>query len=145
MRFMGSSAFTKWLITAISVLSFFPASALAADAAGRFTLTKEVHWGAIVLAPGDYTYSLEHRGSTVVLLRSASGQPGFLVMARSVDTVDTESDRLVLQLHGDQWFVSEMVVGSVGEELSFRTPEVHTETARKTRLGADKLASLSKP
>ena len=71
--------------------------------------------------------------------------PGFLVMARTIDSVATESDSLVLQRHGDEWFVSEMVVGSVGEEFSFAAPETHPITARKKGAGTDKIASLSQP
>ena len=104
-----------------------------------------MHWGSVVLPAGDYTYSLEHRGSPVLLLRAASGQPGFLVMARTIDSVATESDSLVLQRHGDEWFVSQMVVGSVGEELSFAMPETASASARKKGAGKDKLASLSHP
>ena len=144
MRFFGNSV-NKWLFAAISVLALFPASAVASEASGKFTLTREVHWGSIVLPPGDYTYSLELRGSPILLLRAASGQPGFLVMARTIDSVVTESDSLVLQRHGDEWFVSEMVVGSVGEELSFAAPETRPMSAHKKGARPDKIASLSQP
>jgi len=144
MRFFGNSV-NKWLFAAISALALFPASALASEASGKFTLTREVHWGSIVLPAGDYTYSLEQRGSPVLLLRAASGEPGYLVMARTIDSVATESDSLVLQRHGDEWFVSQMVVGSVGEELSFAMPETASASARKKGAGKDKLASLSHP
>jgi hypothetical protein len=142
MRFFGNSV-NKWMFAAISVLALFPASAVASEASGKFTLTREVRWGSIVLPAGDYTYSLEQRGSPVLLLRAASGQPGFLVMARTIESVATESDSLVLQRHGDEWFVSEMVVGSVGEELSFAAPETHPVAAHKKGAGPDKIASLS--
>ena len=144
MRFFGNSV-NNWLFAAISALALFPASALASEASGKFTLTREVHWGSIVLPAGDYTYSLEQRGSPVLLLRAASGEPGYLVMARTIDSVATESDSLVLQRHGDEWFVSQMVVGSVGEELSFAMPETASASARKKGAGKDKLASLSHP
>jgi len=144
MRFFGNSV-NKWLFAAISVLALFPASAVASEASGKFTLTREVHWGSIVLPPGDYTYSLELRGSPILLLRAASGQPGFLVMARTIDSVVTESDSLVLQRHGDEWFVSEMVFGSVGEELSFAAPETRPMSAHKKGARPDKIASLSQP
>ena len=144
MRFFGNSV-NKWLLAAISALALFPASAVASEASGKFTLTREVHWGSIVLPAGDYTYSLEQRGSPVLLVRAASGQPGFLVMARTIESVATESDSLVLQRHGDEWFVSEMVVGSVGEELSFAPPDTHSVSARKKGSGPDKIASLSQP
>jgi hypothetical protein len=142
MRFFGNSV-NKWMFAAISVLALFPASAVASEASGKFTLTREVRWGSIVLPAGDYTYSLEQRGSPVLLLRAASGQPGFLVMARTIESVATESDSLVLQRHGDEWFVSEMVVGSVGEELSFAAPETHPVSAHKKGARPDKIASLS--
>jgi hypothetical protein len=142
MRFFGNSV-NKWMFAAISVLALFPASAVASEASGKFTLTREVRWGSIVLPAGDYTYSLEQRGSPVLLLRAASGHPGFLVMARTIESVATESDSLVLQRHGDEWFVSEMVVGSVGEELSFAAPETHPVSAHKKGAGPDKIASLS--
>lgn len=144
MRFFGNSV-NKWLFAAIGVLALFPASAVASEASGKFTLTREVHWGTIVLPAGDYTYSLEQRGSPVLLLRAASGEPGYLVMARTIDSVATESDSLVLQRHGDVWFVSQMVVGSVGEELSFATPVTDSVSAHKKGAGNDKLASLSHP
>jgi hypothetical protein len=145
MRFFANSAFSKWLFAVIGVLALFPASAVASEASGKFTLTREVHWGSIVLPAGDYTYSLEQRGSPVLLLRAASGQPGFLVMARTIDSVATESDSLVLQRHGDEWFVREMVVGSVGEELFFAAPETRSMSAHKKGAGPDKIASLSQP
>lgn len=145
MRLFASSTFNKWLFAATSVLTLFSASAVASEASGKFTLTREVHWGNVVLPAGDYTYSLEHRGSPVLLLRAASGAPGFIVMARTIDSVATESDSLVLQRHGDDWFVSEMVVGSVGEEFSFAAPETHSVTARKKGAANDKVASLSQP
>jgi hypothetical protein len=145
MRFSANSTFNKWLFAAISVLALFPASAVASEASGKFILTREVHWAGVVLPAGEYTYSLEHRGSPVLLVRGASGTPGYLVMARTIDSVATESDSLVLQRHGDEWFVSEMVVGSVGEELSFAAPDTHSVSARKKGTGNDKVAALSQP
>lgn len=145
MRSTGTSTFNKWLVAAITVLTLVPVSAFASDATGKFTLTHEVHWGGVTLPAGDYTYALEQRGSPVVLLRAASGAPAFLVMARTTDSIASESDSLVLQRHGDEWFVSEMVVGSVGEEFSFATPNANAVSAHKKSTTNDKLASLSHP
>ncbi|HWX92378.1 MAG TPA: hypothetical protein VNY29_07070 [Terriglobales bacterium] len=145
MRLFANSAFHKWLLIAVGALTLFPVSALASEASGKFTLTREVHWAGVVLPAGEYTYSLEHRGSPLLLVRGASGTPGYLMMARTIDSVATESDSLVLQRHGDEWFVSEMVVGSVGEEFSFAAPEANPISARKKGSGTDKVASLSQP
>jgi len=60
----------KWCLTPFLPLLFFaPFPALAQDAAGKFTLTKEVRWGSAVLPAGDYQYSLEHRAGALLLLR----------------------------------------------------------------------------
>jgi hypothetical protein len=146
MRFMKNLTFSKVLLATISVLGFWPASALAQEASGTFTLNKEVRWGTITLQPGAYTYKLERHASEMVFLRGSTGQAGFIVMANSVSTLSgPESDRLLLQRHGDQWFVSSMVVGVVGEQLYFKAPTISTETARGRSPTPDKLASLSKP
>ena len=145
MRFVGTCTFNKWLIAAISVLTLLPAPAFAWDAGGKFSLTHEVRWGSVTLPAGDYTYAVEQRGSAVLLLRAARGKPAFLVMAKTVDRVATEANSLVLQRLGDEWFVSEMVVGALGEEFSFATPETNAALARRKGAANVKVASLSQP
>jgi hypothetical protein len=140
MQLMKNSAFANALFAAVSLLTILATPAIAEDASGKFTLTKEVHWGPVVLAPGDYTYKLEHRSSDVVVVRALDGEPGFLVIARSVSpTKEGETDRLVLRRQGDEWFVSSMVISGLEEELHFSAPLAYAEPVQA------KLASLSKP
>ncbi len=143
MRFAQSSTLTKVLFAVVSMLTFIPSSALAEDASGKFTIKHPVRWGAQVLPAGDYTYTLEHHASDLLLVRASGGQPGFLVMANSTSTIDTlQPDRLVLQRIGGEWYVSSIVLSSIGETLHF-VPAAHTEMARASDQNGR--ASLSKP
>jgi hypothetical protein len=144
MRFAQSSIFTKALFAVVTALSILPASAVAQEAAGRFTLTHPARWGSVALSPGTYTYNLEHYASEMLLVRAADGQRGFLVMVQSISTVDdAKRDELVLQRDGDEWFVSSITLSDVGQTLHFAADSPHTQIARAAT--QDKLASLSKP
>jgi hypothetical protein len=125
-------------------MSLLGTSALAEEASGKFTLTHEVHWGLVVLAPGDYTYKLEHHSSEMLLVRSVNGKPGFMMMANSVSSMPPgEPDCLKLQKKGDTWFVSSISLSGLEEELHFSTELPRSELARLAN--QTKLASLSKP
>jgi hypothetical protein len=145
MRFMNGSL-KKFLFLAVTGMSLFPAPVLAQDASGKFTLTKEVRWGTVMLPPGDYSYSVEHHAAETVLLRSSTARPSAIVMAASVSTVDPPgASRLVLQQQGGEWFVSSMVLGRLGEELHFTPPSKNTGVTQDANLHHARLSALSNP
>jgi hypothetical protein len=141
MRFSRSSSL-KWFIGALGFLMLMGSSAFA-QSAGKFTLDKEVIWGDLALTPGEYAYSLEHHGSSVLLLHGLDGGPSFMVLAKSISTTSEDADKLVLQRANEQWVVSDFIIGTIGETLSFSTSSPKL-VARKSQ-SPDKLASLSKP
>jgi hypothetical protein len=144
MRFMSS--LKNLVFLAVTTMSLLPAPAVAQDASGTFTLTKQVRWGTVLLPPGDYSYSVEHRAAETVLLRSSTGGPSGIVMAASVSRVDPPgASRLVLQNQGGEWFVRSMVLRGIGEELHFTSPSRATEAAQDANLRHVRLASLSNP
>jgi hypothetical protein len=145
MRWMSRS-WKKLMLVAVSGMSLFPAPLLAQDASGKFTLPREVRWGAVTLPAGPYSYSVERHTAETVLLRSSTGGPSVIVMASSVSTVDApETSRLVLQQQGGEWFVAAMVLSGDGEELHFTPPPNRTEAAQDAHLHPAKLAVLSNP
>jgi hypothetical protein len=52
---------------------------------------------------------------------------------------------LVLQRHGDEWFVASLLLGGDGEELYFAAPAKVAETAQAASLRRTKVATLSNP
>jgi hypothetical protein len=144
MQFSKHSRFVKAAFAAVTFASLLSGSARAEDAAGKFVLTHPVRWGAAVLAPGEYTYRLEHKAQELLVIRAASGAPGFIVLCTSVSsTTPGTPNSLKLQRMGDEWFVSSMSLSELEEELHFQPPAARTEVTRTA--SASKMASLSHP
>lgn len=143
MEFRKHRRFAKVGFAALTFASLLAGSALAEDAAGKFVLTHSVRWGSAVLAPGEYTYKLEHKAQELLLIRAASGAPGFIVLCTSVSsTAPGTANSLKLERLGDEWFVSSMSLPELEEELHFQPPS-RTEGTRAA--SASRLASLSHP
>ena len=144
MRLQKHSLFTVAVFTVLVSISFLSLSAAAEDASGKFVLAHEVHWGTVVLPAGEYTYKLEHHSSQFVVVRAATGAPGFMMMASSISTTAPgERDSLQLQKLGDAWFVQSMNISGLEEELHFRVQTPRAEVASVA--GSTRMASLSKP
>ena len=145
MRFTIDSSINRLFFSAIMLLavSFVPATAQ--DALGKFTLAKAVHWGRAVLPAGEYNYSLEHQAGQLLFVRSTNNQTSAIVLVNSASFVkDQGHDRITLQRQGDDWFVTSMVIASLGQELSFGSPTGRVEAAKNSATPA-KVASLSTP
>jgi len=144
MRFRKHSLLAKTVFTVLASISILTLSAAAEDASGKFVLTRKVHWGTVVLPPGEYTYKLERHSSQFILVRAASGAPGFMMMASSISsTAPGKPDSLQLQKLGDEWFVQSMNISGLEEDLHFRVQPPRTEVAKVA--GSTRMASLSKP
>lgn len=143
MQFRKRSRFAKSAFAALTFASFLSGSALAEDASGKFVLAHPVRWGSAVLAAGEYTYKVEHKAQELLLIRAASGAPGFMVLCTSVSSVTPGTpNSLKLERKGDEWYVSSMSLPELDEELHFQPPS-RTEVARAA--SASKMASLSHP
>ena len=115
-----SGSLRKYLFVALSSLSLLPSAAIAEDARGKFTLAREVRWGAAKLPAGDYSYSVERHAMGTVVLHSLNGGPNAIVLASSSSIIDsTSAPRLILTQRGQEWVVTSMIVGGEGEELYF--------------------------
>ena len=144
MLFQKHSLIAKTVFTVLVSICFLSLSAAAEDASGKFVLTHQVHWGTVVLPAGEYTYKLERHSSQFLLVRAASGAPGFMMMASSTSTTAPGNrDSLQLQKLGDEWFVQSITISGLEEELHFRVQAPRTEVASVA--GSTGMASLSKP
>ena len=108
----------------LTLLGTIPAPVLAQDARGKFTLSRTVRWGDVLLPPGQYSYSVERRTTETVLLRNASGSTGAIVLANSISNRGTPEDsQLVLERQGTEWFVRSLALGAGADEvLNFAPP-----------------------
>ena len=144
MRFTSGS-WKKFLFIVISGVSLLPTSVVAEDVRGKFTLARDVRWGAAELPAGDYSFTFEHHAGGTVTLRSLSGGPSAIVLVSSVVAVDpTVTPRLTLTQDGNDWIVTSMVVGGDGEEVYFPTKSPSYQQAKRPAKVAV-LSSTSNP
>jgi hypothetical protein len=109
---------------ALSLLTIQPTLAAAEEARGTFTLSHEVRCQNVVLRPGDYTFTVDTKGSfEFVTLRGSNGGTSAMLM---VDTVETskpdEVSRLVLVSRDGRSFISTMELPNYDMSLRFAVP-----------------------
>ncbi|HSZ00390.1 MAG TPA: hypothetical protein VK788_12895 [Terriglobales bacterium] len=108
----------------LSLLAIQPTLATAEEARGSFTLTHEVRCQNVILRPGEYTFTVDTKGSfEFVTLRGSNGGTSAMLM---VDTVETskpdQASRLVLVSREGQSFVSAMELPHYDMSLRFAVP-----------------------
>lgn len=113
-------------VLGLSMFTIQPSLAAAEDAAGRFTLSREVHWQNCVLRPGDYTFSVKSIGpSDFLVLRGINGGTSAMLLIGNEDIESATPDevsRLVLVSRDGQSFVSSMELPAFDMTLHFAVP-----------------------
>jgi hypothetical protein len=120
-------------VLTLSALNFAPSLASAQDAAGTFTLTREVHWQNAIVPAGTYRFTLGTSGPTEMLtLRNTSGDgAGFLLLVvDSEPSQPADSSKLVLVSRANGSFVQTMELPAFDVTLHFAVPAEGREVAQ---------------
>jgi hypothetical protein len=118
----------------LSALNFAP-TASAQDEGGSFKLSHDVYWQNAVVPAGDYRFSLQPEGPSVMLrLSKISGTPAsFMLLATDTDTVATsEPSRLVIDSKAGARYVSMMELPQFEIKLHFAAPTKATREIAQT-------------
>ena len=135
MKSIRTSSLLKMLVLALGVLGASATNAHAQTATGKFTLTHETRWGSVLLAPGDYSFSLRSPSLPAPIVVGKTGTPEVVVVLPSVISSEklTQESRLVLS-HDERGesFVSALYLGNLGLSLHYGAPRTRmaTETAK---------------
>ena len=108
----------------LGLLTIQPTLAAAEEARGSFTLSHQVRCQNVVLRAGDYTFTVDTKGSfEFVTLRGSNGGTSAMLM---VDTVEApkpdQASRLVLVSRDGQSFISTMDLPHYDMSLRFAVP-----------------------
>jgi hypothetical protein len=124
--------FARTGVFILGLLTFICAPAFSQNARGVFTLNHEVQWQSQVVPAGDYTFSVEMRGSVdIMTLRNADGAgSAFMLLVNDVDSISPaakgafKDGKLILasQSQSGRRYVSSMEVPSIGMVLHFAVP-----------------------
>jgi len=120
-------------VLTLSALNFAPSLASAQEAAGRFTLSHEVHWQNAIVPAGEYRFTLEPSGPADMLtLRKVSGKgAGFVMLVTDTQTSKpSDLSRLVMVSRSSGSFVEQLQLPEFGVTLHFAVPADTREVAQ---------------
>jgi hypothetical protein len=101
---------------------------------GKFELTREVHWGNSVLAPGHYSLTYDFAGTgDCIIVRDAQDR----IVARTFAKIDSGNDngksKLLIAVKGTQRAVSSVQLAGIGEVYQLAHPFAGIETSQEVR------------
>jgi hypothetical protein len=112
-------------VLTLSALNFAPSLAFAQDEGGTFKLPQKVHWQNAEVPAGDYKFSLQSMGPSVMLtlIRTRGKPASFMLFANETETLTSfEPARLVIQSKFGRSYVSAMDLPQFEVTLHFAAP-----------------------
>jgi len=118
-------AVVRAVLFVLCMAGMFSAMANAETAHGKFKLTTETRWGKLLLAPGEYqfTISTEGAGKIVTISSEDSGWSGMIMPEGTSDLVSAPGSRLLLGQSSDGAYVRSLALGDLGMALDFEAPK----------------------
>ena len=97
---------------------------------GTFKLPVETHWESMVLAPGDYEFSVSDglSGRIVTVRSKESGSSGMVLSASWAEIKSPTGSRLMLAKSGEGTYVRALSLGDSGVVLNYGMPTSGKET-----------------
>ncbi len=108
-------------------------AANAQEVRGSFNLPFQAHWGAAVLDPGEYTFSLPTARDLLPLVHvSREGKTRMVFINTSRTVPQSERSYLRIENAGNLHVIEELSLGSEGKALRFPVPKlIREEIARR--------------
>jgi hypothetical protein len=125
-KLMSSFLASLFLVAMAVALAPRPAMALG-DELGKFTLPVEVHWGVVVLEPGNYTISSDNVTSSSMICVHKDGSPtvGYFIPSLERESIPSFSQKtqLVLDQKEGKLYVKELLLEGDGLGLYYGEPK----------------------
>lgn len=94
---------------------------------GTFKLPVTARWGGMVLAPGEYVFTLDTESAGhIVTVRAKYSGAGGIILSRGLDVVPTRSESSIRLGHSEGiTYVRALYLGDLGIALQFGAPRAH--------------------
>ncbi|MGD0222583.1 MAG: hypothetical protein ABSF71_09600 [Terriglobia bacterium] len=119
-----SSKLVKFVVLALLTTCIGASLASAQTAAGKFSLPFEVRWGQAVIAPGNYSFTVNSSGSSpanTVFVRGENGSP-CMIVPLAHDYSFSGKNELIVERQGDRGTIRTLRLADVGLVLFFPAP-----------------------
>lgn len=140
----GNKLVVRSVVFASIVIALLSAVSNAETMRGTFKLPTETRWGAIVLAPGKYQFSVDTQSTgKVVVVESEDSRWSGMIMAVSLSDAGSSRTRLELAKSETGSYVKALYLGEIGVALNFDTPKPGREVHLTKVVPAPSTASAS--
>ena len=121
----GKYFVVRAVLFVLCTVSLLSATGNAETAHGKFKLPTETRWGKLLLAPGEYefTISSDAAGTMITVRSKESGWSGMIMPVGISDPVSAEGSSLQLAQSGDGAYVRSLALGDLGMTLNFGAPK----------------------
>ncbi|SRR5712692_5947360 len=128
----------RLLFLGLCTFGLLSASGQAETAHGTFQLPVEAHWGKMVLAPGEYEFSVSDdvAGRVVTVRSRETGSSGMVLPVSWSDVKSATGTMLMLTKSGEGEYVRALLLGDSGVVLNYAIPKPGmSKPEKETRLG----------
>ena len=131
----------RTVLFAVSAVAALSVLANAETVHGSFKLPVQAQWGTMLLAPGDYEFSVDTRaGGSIVMVRSLDSQWSGMAMSGSSSGYEAKpGSGLRLSRSEGLTYVKALYLGDLGVELNFGTPRMN----KAAKLAKSQTASMA--
>ena len=128
----GKYFVVRAVLFVVCTVSLLSALGSAETAHGKFKLPTETRWGKLLLAPGDYRFTINTgtAGMIVTVRSEGSGSSGMIMPESTSDPASGEGSSLLLGQGESGPYVRSLKLGDLGITLNFVAPK----PGRVTRL-----------
>jgi hypothetical protein len=120
----GKYFVVRAVLFVLCMAGLFTAMANAETAHGKFKLTTETRWGKMLLAPGEYEFTLNtNAAGAMVTIRSESTGWGGMVLPESISDPAVTGSNLYLGQSEQGSYVESLALGDLGVMLTFGAPK----------------------
>lgn len=91
---------------------------------GTFTLPYEVRWNNVVLAPGDYTFTMRSTVSPALMTLSGPDRSFFLAALTVAEKNTNRHSALTIESRGGERFVQELYLANSGLHFGYWVPKI---------------------
>ncbi len=119
----GTYVAVRSIFLALLALSLLSTLGNAETLRGSFTITKETHWGELLLAPGAYELTGETGGKMVTIRSKETGWSGMTMAEGTSDAKAEEGMKLLLSKSESGTYVRALCLGDAGITFNYSTPK----------------------
>src|SRR5713101_5395899 len=140
----GKYFVVRAVLFVLCTVSLLSATGNAETAHGKFKLPTETRWGKLLLAPGEYEFTISNdSAATIVTVCSKDSGSSGIIMSEGISDPDSaKGSMLILGQSENGAYVRSLALGDLGMMLNFGAPKAGKVT-RLVRPQSTEVASAS--